>query len=45
MDIIIVLITSVLGSYFGNMDFCTLFTFISIANQLCNYTNDKTAKR
>lgn len=45
MDVVIVLITSALASYFYDMDFCTLFTFISIANELYKYTNDKTAKR
>lgn len=45
MDIIIVLITSIIGAFFYDLDLCTLYTFISIANELCNYTNERTAKR
>lgn len=49
MDAIIALVVSVLGYQFYGFDFCTLFTFISVANTLykswINYINDKTAKR
>ena len=49
MDAIIVLVISVIGAHFCNMDLCTLHTFVSIAVTLykswINYTNDKTAKR
>lgn len=45
MDVIIVLFISCIGSYFYEIDFCTLFTFITVANDLCKYTDDKTAKR
>lgn len=49
MDAIIVLAISTMGCNFYNLDFCTLYTFISISNTLykkwINYTIDKTAKR
>lgn len=45
MDAIIVLFTSIVGSYFCNLDFCTIFTLVSIAIDLykrySKYTNDK----
>ena len=45
MEVIIVLFVSCIGSFFYEIDFCTLFTFISIANEIIKYTNDETAKR
>ncbi len=49
MSVIIALVISAFGCKFCNVDFCTLFTFISVANTLCeswiNYTNDEAAKR
>ena len=45
MDVIIVLLVSYIGSFFYGIDFCTLFTFIAIAIDLCKYTDDKTARR
>ena len=45
MDVIIVFLVSCIGSFFYGIDFCTLFTFISIANEVTKYTNDETAKR
>lgn len=47
MVAIIGTIISLIGAYFYEMDFCTLYTFISIALELqlllLKYTNDKTA--
>ncbi|MCH5344142.1 MAG: hypothetical protein J1E64_08885 [Acetatifactor sp.] len=47
MDVIIVLIVSAIGAYFGKEDFSFLCTLISMALSLnrmyTNYTNDKTA--
>lgn len=45
MVAVIGLITSFIGAYFYDLDFCTLYTFISIALELQKYANDKTAKR
>ncbi len=49
MDAIIALVISAIGYEFYNMDFCTLFTFVSVANTLyknwINYTNDKATRR
>lgn len=45
MDVVIVLVVSCIGSLFYDIDFCTLFTFISITNDLIKYTDDKTASR
>ena len=45
MDVIIALIVAVVGSLLTNLDFCTLFTFTSIATALHKYANDKTTKR
>ena len=47
MDVIIGVIISVIGSYLYRMDFCTLYTFITIGIAICRFwlehTNDKTA--
>ncbi len=49
MSAIIALVISAFGCKFYNIDFCTLFTFISVANTLYeswkNYTNDEATKR
>lgn len=49
MDAIIGVIISTLGSYFSDIDFCTLYTFISIALSIYrswkDHTDDKTTKR
>lgn len=47
MSAIIGVIASALGTYFYDIDFCTMYTFVSIGISLfqewTNYTNDKTA--
>lgn len=47
MEVIIGAIISMLGAYFGEMDFCTLYTFVSMGIALykawSDHTNDKTA--
>jgi len=49
MDAIIAFVVSSVGEYFYNLDFCALYTFVSIATALCksftDYSNDKTSKR
>ncbi len=49
MVAIIGTVISFIGAYFYDLDFCTLYTFISIALELqkniLKQTNDKTAKR
>ena len=49
LDAIIALAISAIGCVFCNMDFCTLFTFISVSNILyknwIDYIHDKTARR
>ena len=45
MDAIIALVVSFLGYMCCDIDFCTLFTFVSIALSIYDYINDKTAKR
>lgn len=49
MEAVIGLVISLLGAYLYDMDFCTLFTFISLAleiqKSLIKNTNDETAKR
>lgn len=49
MDVIIALAISILGAFFYAMDFCTMFTFVSIALALykswIKHTNDKTTRR
>lgn len=49
MDAIIALAVSIIGFLCCGIDFCTLFTFVSVAISLykkwINYANDKTAKR
>lgn len=47
MSAIIGAIASFLGAYFYDIDFCTMYTFVSIGISVCqewfNHTNDKTA--
>ena len=45
MDTVIALCISVVGSYFCGLDFCTLYTFISISIELNKNAKDKTANR
>lgn len=45
MDVIISFSVSVAGSILCDLDFCTLYTFVSIATAMMKYANDKTAKR
>ena len=49
MSAVVGAIVSALGAYFGGMDFCTLYTFVSmgitIYEVLSDHTNDKTALR
>lgn len=49
MEAIIALVIAVIGCKFCNMDFCTLFTFISTSillyKKLIDYTNDETTRR
>lgn len=45
MDVIIALCVSIAGSMLTDVDFCTLYTFVSIATSLLKYANDKTANR
>lgn len=49
MDAIIALAISAVGFYCCKIDFCTLFTFVSVSMSLhkswTDYTNDKTSRR
>lgn len=49
MDVVIAFVVSSAGAYFYGLDFCTIYTFVSIATALykswTNYANDKTARR
>lgn len=49
MDAIIALAISAIGCKFCSIDFCTLFTFVSVAISLyknwIDYTNDKATRR
>lgn len=45
MDVIIAFGVSSVGSLVTKTDFCTLFTFTSIATALLKYAYDKTANR
>lgn len=49
MDVIIVLVISIIGTVFCNLDFCTLHTLVGIAIALfrnwIDYTDDKTTRR
>lgn len=49
MEAIIATVVSTLGAYFCKLDFCMLYTFVSLAVALykswINYANDKTTKR
>lgn len=49
MTAVIGTVISFTGAYFYDLDFCTLYTFISIALELqkmiSKHANDKTAKR
>lgn len=49
MDAIIALAISIIGFLCCDIDFCTLFTFVSVAISLykkwIDYTNDKAARR
>lgn len=45
MDVIIAFGVSIAGSLLTGTDFCTLFTFTSIATALLKYAYDKTANR
>lgn len=45
MDTVIALCISLVGSYFCGLDFCTLYTLISISIELNKYAKDKTANR
>ncbi|MCI8339288.1 MAG: hypothetical protein HFH62_11540 [Lachnospiraceae bacterium] len=49
MEVIITLIVSAFGCQFCNMDFCTLYTFISAAGTLhkgwINYVYDKATRQ
>lgn len=43
MAIIIALVISFIGYMCYGIDFCTLYTFVSIALSLYDFTHDKTA--
>lgn len=45
MDVAIAFGVSAVGSLLTKADFCTLFTFTSIATALLKYAYDKTANR
>lgn len=49
MTAVIGTVISFIGAYLYDLDFCTLYTFVSIALELqkniIKHTNDKTAKR
>lgn|GEM_PF-4677527 len=49
MEVIIAFVVSLAGSWLYSLDFCTLFTFTSIATSVCKswvtYAYDKATKR
>lgn len=45
MEAIIAFGVSIVGAALCDLDFCTLYTFVSIATALLKYANDKTARR
>lgn len=45
MSAVIGAIVSALGAYFGGMDFCTLYTFVSIGIEAYKFVNDHTSDK